>query len=56
MLVAAGAYGTIIRKYGHHVVVQVASKIELGFDEKCMATVGMFTSDLNVSSPIRFAI
>ncbi|XP_037039153.1 39S ribosomal protein L2, mitochondrial [Bradysia coprophila] len=40
MLTAAGTFGTIIRKFGNRVVVQVASKKEFAFDETCMATVG----------------
>lgn len=44
-MVAAGAYGTILRKYGNRVVVQVASKKEFAFDETCMATVGKLQPD-----------
>jgi large subunit ribosomal protein L2 len=37
---AAGTYGTVIRKYGENVVVQLPSKKEFAFKQICMATVG----------------
>lgn len=37
---AAGTYGTIIRKFGDNVVVQIPSKMEFAFKQICMATVG----------------
>lgn len=37
---AAGTYGTVIRKFGENVVVQLPSKKEFGFNQICMATVG----------------
>lgn len=40
LITAAGTYGTILRKYGDHVVVQIASKKEFAFHQTCMATVG----------------
>lgn len=39
---AAGTFGTIIRKFGEHVVVQMPSKKEFAFKQICMATVGKF--------------
>ena len=38
---AAGTYGTIQRKFGDHVVVQMPTKREYAFLQTCMATVGM---------------
>lgn len=40
LITAAGTYGTVLRKFGNRVVVQIASKKEFAFDETCMATVG----------------
>lgn len=37
---AAGTSGTILRKFGEHVVVQMPSKQEFAFKQTCMATVG----------------
>jgi large subunit ribosomal protein L2 len=37
---AAGTYGTILRKFGENVVVQLPSKKEFAFKQTCMATVG----------------
>lgn len=37
---AAGTYGTILRKFEGHVVVQMPKKREIAFKEDCMATVG----------------
>ena len=39
---AAGASGTVMRKFGEKVVVQLPSKMELALDPKCMATVGKY--------------
>lgn len=39
---AAGTYGTILRKFEGHVVVQNPEKHEIAYKETCMATVGMF--------------
>lgn len=37
---SAGTYGTILRKFGDLVVVQLPSKQEFAFQQTCMATVG----------------
>lgn len=37
---AAGACGTILRKFGDKVVVQLPTKKEYAFKQECMATVG----------------
>ncbi|XP_037934367.1 39S ribosomal protein L2, mitochondrial-like [Teleopsis dalmanni] len=39
-ILAAGTYGTILRKFEDKVVVQLPSKREFAFDRTCMATVG----------------
>lgn len=39
---AAGTYGTILRKFGENVVVQLPTKKEYAFKQTCMATVGKF--------------
>lgn len=41
---AAGTSGTIMRKIGQKVVVQLPSKMELALDPKCMATVGRLSN------------
>lgn len=41
---SAGTYGTISRKFGEHVVVQLPSKQEFAFQQICMATVGTVQS------------
>lgn len=40
LITAAGTYGTILRKFDEHVVVQVPSKKQFAFHQTCMATVG----------------
>lgn len=39
-ILAAGTFGTILRKYDNLVVVQMPDKKEFAYNEKCMATVG----------------
>ena len=37
---AAGAVATILRKINDRVIVKMPSKLEISFNERCMATVG----------------
>lgn len=52
---AAGTCGTILRKFDNFVVIQLPSKREFAFDEKCMATVGRLSNidhgDTHIGSP-----
>lgn len=43
MIKAAGCSGTVMRKIGEKVVVQLPTKRELALDPVCMATVGKFS-------------
>lgn len=49
---AAGTYGTLIRKYGDHVVVQIPSKKEFAFHQTCMATVGRVSNIEHGKTPV----
>ena len=42
VILAAGTYGTIMRKFDDRVVVQLPSKKEFAFLQTCMATVGKY--------------
>lgn len=44
MVKAAGCSGTVLRKIGEKVVVQLPTKRELALDPKCMATVGRLSN------------
>ncbi|KAJ6635516.1 39S ribosomal protein L2, mitochondrial [Pseudolycoriella hygida] len=52
MITAAGTYGTITRKFGEHVVVQIPSKIEIAFHQTCMATVGRVSNIEHGRTPV----
>ncbi|EAA07137.2 AGAP010450-PA [Anopheles gambiae str. PEST] len=49
---AAGSYGTILRKFGELVVVQLPSKQEFAFQQTCMATVGRVSNIAHAKTPI----
>lgn len=49
---AAGTFGTILRKFDHYVVVQLPSKREFAFDQKCMVTVGRLSNVDHADTPI----
>lgn len=49
---AAGAYGTILRKFGEYVVVQMPTKKEYAFLQQCMATVGRVSNVDHGKTPI----
>ncbi|XP_055631359.1 39S ribosomal protein L2, mitochondrial [Toxorhynchites rutilus septentrionalis] len=49
---SAGTYGTIIRKFGDLVVVQLPSKQEFAFNQTCMATVGRVSNIHHNKTPI----
>ncbi|CAO1425657.1 unnamed protein product [Diamesa hyperborea] len=49
---AAGTYGTIQRKFGDHVVVQMPTKREYAFLQTCMATVGRVSNIDHGKTPI----
>ncbi|XP_055592770.1 39S ribosomal protein L2, mitochondrial [Uranotaenia lowii] len=49
---AAGNYGTILRKFGDLVVVQLPSKQEFAFKQTCMATVGRVSNIYHNKTPI----
>uniref|UniRef100_A0A182YIQ6 Uncharacterized protein n=1 Tax=Anopheles stephensi TaxID=30069 RepID=A0A182YIQ6_ANOST len=49
---AAGSYGTILRKFGELVVVQLPSKQEFAFQQTCMATVGRVSNVAHSKTPI----
>ncbi|XP_050091450.1 39S ribosomal protein L2, mitochondrial [Anopheles aquasalis] len=49
---AAGSYGTILRKFGDLVVVQLPSKQEFAFQQTCMATVGRLSNVAHAKTPI----
>ncbi|XP_052892962.1 39S ribosomal protein L2, mitochondrial [Anopheles moucheti] len=49
---AAGSYGTILRKFGELVVVQLPSKQEFAFQQICMATVGRVSNVAHSKTPI----
>lgn len=49
---AAGTFGTILRKFDNYVVVQLPSKREFAFNEKCMATVGRLSNVEHINTPI----
>ncbi|XP_049543739.1 39S ribosomal protein L2, mitochondrial [Anopheles darlingi] len=49
---AAGSYGTILRKFGDLVVVQLPSKQEFAFQQTCMATVGRLSNVAHSKTPI----
>lgn len=49
---AAGTYGTILRKFGDLVVVQLPSKQEFAFKQTCMATVGRVSNIYHNKTPI----
>ncbi|XP_041781474.1 39S ribosomal protein L2, mitochondrial [Anopheles merus] len=49
---AAGSYGTILRKFGELVVVQLPSKQEFAFQQTCMATVGCVSNIAHAKTPI----
>ncbi|XP_053671847.1 39S ribosomal protein L2, mitochondrial [Anopheles nili] len=49
---AAGSYGTILRKFGDLVVVQLPSKQEFAFQQTCMATVGRVSNIMHSKTPI----
>ncbi|XP_053657628.1 39S ribosomal protein L2, mitochondrial [Anopheles marshallii] len=49
---AAGSYGTILRKFGELVVVQLPSKQEFAFQQTCMATVGRVSNIAHSKTPI----
>jgi len=51
-ITSAGTYGTILRKFGEHVVVQVASKKEFAFHQTCMATVGRVSNISHNKIPV----
>lgn len=44
---AAGTSGTILRKDGDRVIVQVPSKKPFSLDQRCMATVGRLSNELH---------
>lgn len=44
LVLAAGTYGTILRKFDDRVVVQLPTKKEFGFLQTCMATVGRLSN------------
>jgi len=52
LITAAGTYGTILRKFGEHVVVQVPSKKEFAFHQTCMATVGRVSNIDHNKTPV----
>ncbi|XP_055535295.1 39S ribosomal protein L2, mitochondrial [Wyeomyia smithii] len=49
---SAGTYGTILRKFGDLVVVQLPSKQEFAFKRTCMATVGRVSNIHHNKTPI----
>jgi large subunit ribosomal protein L2 len=49
---AAGTFGTILRKFGDSVVVQLPTKKEYAFDKTCMATVGRVSNVEHSRTPI----
>ncbi|XP_058834756.1 large ribosomal subunit protein uL2m [Topomyia yanbarensis] len=49
---SAGTYGTILRKFGELVVVQLPSKQEFAFKQTCMATVGRVSNIYHNKTPI----
>uniref|UniRef100_A0A182QEE1 Uncharacterized protein n=1 Tax=Anopheles farauti TaxID=69004 RepID=A0A182QEE1_9DIPT len=49
---SAGSYGTILRKFGDLVVVQLPSKQEFAFQQTCMATVGRVSNIAHSKTPI----
>lgn len=49
---SAGTYGTLIRKFGDHVVVQIPSKKEFAFHQTCMATVGRVSNVEHAKTPV----
>uniref|UniRef100_A0A182VH59 Uncharacterized protein n=1 Tax=Anopheles merus TaxID=30066 RepID=A0A182VH59_ANOME len=49
---AAGSYGTILRRFGELVVVQLPSKQEFAFQQTCMATVGRVSNIAHAKTPI----
>lgn len=49
---SAGTYGTILRKFGDLVVVQLPSKQEFAFKQTCMATVGRVSNIYHNKTPI----
>jgi len=51
-ITSAGTFGTILRKFGEHVVVQVPSKKEFAFHQTCMATVGRVSNIEHSSTPV----
>lgn len=49
---AAGGQATILRKVNERVVVKMPSKLEISFDQRCMATVGQISNIEHASIPI----
>ncbi|KAJ2949536.1 hypothetical protein O0L34_g15456 [Tuta absoluta] len=54
---AAGTYGTILRKQDDRIIVQMPSKRQFSFDQRCMAVVGRLSNidhgDTPIGSPQR---